>query len=537
MNIFLIGFSMTGKSQVARRVAQCLGWEYMDTDDEVEKEVGKPIPEIFAQDGEPYFREMESRVLSRVCQRERVVVATGGGIVLNPQNRELMSQKGMVVLLEAEPKTIYERLSRGKIIRPLLLSPNPLQRIKELKSFRQPYYEFAPLTVGTDNLNLEQVTEEIVKRWHYWDLPPKVKVHTPTQSYPFFISWGCLPGLGTLLRKEGLRGKAVIISDHIVFPLYGQRVKEYLKEDGFNVLPLSFPAGEGSKNLNTAMSIYDFLIENRVERGDIIIALGGGVVGDLAGFIAATFLRGLPLVQVPTTLLAMVDASIGGKVAVNHPQGKNLIGAFYQPQFVLADIQTLTTLHHRELNAGWAEVIKHGFTLDPQLLDTIERKGAKLKALEPQITVEVIAHSARLKADVVSQDERERGKRIVLNYGHTIAHGLEAATNYERFLHGEAVAIGMMGEAKLSQRLGLLNGEVVERQKRLLESFGLPTRCSGIDIGAVLQAMELDKKSREGQLRWVLLKGAGEVTIRAQVPDEEVIAVLEELVTGFKSKP
>lgn len=530
MNIFLIGFSMTGKSQVARRVAHLLGWDYFDTDEEIEKEAGKPIHQIFAEDGEPYFREKERQVLLRSCRQGKVVVATGGGAVLNPQNREFMKRNGMVVLMEAQSNTIYKRLSKERIIRPLLLSPNPLERIRELKAQRQPYYQFADFTIQTDELSINEVAEKVVKRWECWSLKPKVIVETTTEIYPIFIGCSILPALGTILLKRGLRGKAILISDNMVFPLYGKEVEGLLKEEGFEVLSFVVKAGEGSKELNTAMAIYDFLIENKVERGDIIIALGGGMIGDLGGFIAATFLRGLPLVQVPTTLLAMVDASVGGKVALNHPKGKNFIGAFYQPQFVLMDIKTLTSLPQRELYSGWAEVVKHAFILDPPLLNRLEKEKERLKALEPDITTEVIARSVALKAGVIREDEKERGKRIILNYGHTIAHGLETATNYERFLHGEAVAIGMMGEAELSHRLGFLDREVIKRQRELLASFALPTRCSGVDIEAVLQAIELDKKSRGGEVHWVLLKGIGEPVIYPEVPKADIIAVLEELI-------
>jgi 3-dehydroquinate synthase len=255
------------------------------------------------------------------------------------------------------------------------------------------------------------------------------------------------------------------------------------------------------------------------------------MVGDLAGFVAATFLRGLPLVQVPTTLVAMADSAIGGKVAVNLPEAKNLIGAFYQPRLVVADISTLSTLPRRELASGWAEVIKHALMLDPALLEFLEANAARLVNLDMEATTEAVKRSATLKAGVVSEDEKERGRRMILNYGHTIAHGLEAASGYERFFHGEAVAIGMMGSAMLSHKLGLLPQEIVKRQKAIIQRFGLPTTCSGVDRAEVLKAMELDKKVREGTVRWVLLAGVGKPMLRDDVPIAHVVSVLEELLT------
>jgi 3-dehydroquinate synthase len=294
-----------------------------------------------------------------------------------------------------------------------------------------------------------------------------------------------------------------------------------------------------------------------VERDDILIALGGGMVGDLAGFVAATFLRGMPWIQVPTSLIGMVDASIGGKVAVNHPQGKNLIGAFYQPNFVLADVQTLSSLSQRELTSGWAEAIKHGLILDKEYFEFLEANVDKLVKLEPNIITQAISRSAGIKAGVVSEDEKERGKRTILNYGHTIAHGLESATQYKRFLHGEAVAIGMVGAAKLSQRLGLLSSDVVEQQQALLERFDLPVglrptvftvsrspdserseeegkakqshHFPKLSLAEVTRAMELDKKTRGKAIRWVLLEDIGKTIIRSDVPQKEVQAVLQEL--------
>jgi len=254
------------------------------------------------------------------------------------------------------------------------------------------------------------------------------------------------------------------------------------------------------------------------------------MVGDLAGFVSATFLRGMPWIQVPTSLVAMVDASIGGKVAVNHPRGKNLIGAFYQPRLVLIDVQTLTTLSQRELTSGWAEVIKYGLILDTKLFSFLEANVHKLVKLVPDVVSKAIACSASIKARLVSEDEKERGRRIILNYGHTIAHGLESATRYERFLHGEAVAIGMTGAARLSQRLELLPAEAARRQQELICQFGLPVSCPGVDVTAVLRAMELDKKVEGREIRWVLLDDIGKVTVKKDVPREVVSTVIESLL-------
>jgi 3-dehydroquinate synthase len=562
-NLIITGFSGTGKSLVAMEVALRLNWDFLDTDDEIVKQTGKPIAEIFRQDGEGKFRELEREMIRKACQQRQTVIAIGGGVIVDPQNYELLAKTGLIVCLEAKPETIYERLFREAArspeteVRPLLAVDNPMERIRQLKASRQPYYAKADWTIHTDGLSVSEVAEEVIRASRllhrtdsfqlsaFSDKDVACMVKTATQSYPLFVGYGLLDKLGEKMKQTALSGTATVISDENVFPLYGSKVEEILKGAGFAVSSFVVPPGEETKSVDYAIKIYDFLVEHRAERDDIIIALGGGVVGDLAGFVAATFLRGMPWIQVPTSLVAMVDASIGGKVGVNHPEGKNLIGAFYQPNLVLADPQTLTTLPQRELTSGWAEVIKHGLILDEEFFEFLESNANKLTKLEPELLTRAIARSAAIKAQVVSQDEKEReGKRTILNYGHTIAHGLEAATQYKRFLHGEAVAIGMVGAAKLGQRLGLLPSAAVERQQALLQKFGLPTSLQAeaasqrrgrkrsnlkLSLAGVTRAMELDKKVRGKAIHWVLLQDIGKAIIRADVPQQDVLAVLQEL--------
>jgi shikimate kinase/3-dehydroquinate synthase len=573
-NLIITGFSGTGKSLVAMEVARGLNWDFLDTDDEIVKQTGKPIAEIFRQDGEGKFRELERKTIRKACQQRQTVIAIGGGAIVDPQNYELLAKTGLIVCLEAKPETIYKRLFRAAArspeneIRPLLAVDNPLERIRQLKASRQPYYAKADWTIHTDGLIISEVAEEVIRAWRLLrrahprlnPLPSRERklgsqlkvnddiaclVETATQSYPIFVGYGLLDKLGEKTKKAALSGAVTIISDENVFSIYGSKVEGILKDAGFAVNSFVVPPGEETKSMGYAIKIYDFLVRHRAERDDIIIALGGGMVGDLAGFVAATFLRGMPWVQVPTSLVAMVDASIGGKVGVNHPEGKNLIGAFYQPNLVLADPETLTTLPQRELTSGWAEVIKHGLILDKGFFEFLESNVNRLTKLEPDLLTRAIARSAAIKAQVVSQDEKEReGKRTILNYGHTIAHGLEAATQYKRFLHGEAVAIGMMGAAKLSQRLGLLSSAAVQRQQALLQKFGLPTSLRAeaasqrrgrkpsnlkLSLAGITKAMELDKKVRGKAIRWVILQDIGKAVIRSDVPHEDVQAILQEL--------
>lgn len=366
---------------------------------------------------------------------------------------------------------------------------------------------------------------------------PPLTVTTPTGSYPVLVGPGLLAELPAQLDALGLRGALWLISDSQVYPRYGPALEARLRGAGYAVQSLAVPAGEPSKDLGVVARLYDWLIGGGVERRDVVLALGGGVVGDLAGFVAATILRGVALVQLPTTLLAMVDSAIGGKTGVNHPLGKNLIGAFHQPRLVLSDTTTLATLPVRELRAGWAEVIKHGVIRDAGLFEQLEALSAECSVVSSAPTqhaeltthnfASVIRRAAKVKVDIVSADERESGERMLLNYGHTLGHALEAATGYGELLHGEAVAIGMHLAAQIAARLGLIGADLVERQQRLLHAYGLPTAVPvGIDPARLLELALHDKKVRARRIRWVLPTALGAATVRGDVPESLVHTVI-----------
>jgi shikimate kinase/3-dehydroquinate synthase len=562
LRIVLTGFSGTGKSIVGPMVADRLRWQVVDTDSLVEKAAGKPIPAIFERDGELRFRELEADAVRTACALKRAVISVGGGAVLRPDNRRLLADGGFVVCLEARPETILRRLSEDTqadepLDRPLLAGPDPISRIRELKARRQPFYALADHTVNTDGLTLDLVAEEVVRAWRrrsasalagpdrlaaFAGSPVTAEpahavpgaacvVRAASATYPVYVEWNALFDLGLRLREAGLTGQTYIVSDETVFARYGKQAEAALSQADIAVASYTVPPGEASKSLQTAAAMYDWLIDRRAERGHVIVALGGGMVTDLGGYVAATYLRGLPLVHVPTSLLAMVDAAVGGKVAVNHPRAKNAIGAFYQPRFVLADVSTLRTLPPRELTSGWSELIKHALILDPDLLASLEEHADAILALDPELTTEAIRRSVAIKAAVVSEDEREEsGRRTVLNYGHTVGHAIEAATEYGRFLHGEAVAIGMAVAGAISRRLGLLSPGVERRQRDLLERFGLPIRAQGLDRAALLSAMALDKKVRARAIRWVLPEDVGRTVLRDDVPQAVVEQALDEVM-------
>jgi len=562
--IVITGFSGSGKTAVGPMVAERLGWTLLDTDAMVEERAGKKILDIFAEDGEERFRELEAEALSEACARDNAVISTGGGAVLRPANRALMARSGFIVCLEARPETILRRLEAQAeaepLDRPLLASGDPLDRIRGLKRARQHLYALCDWTVHTDGMTPDEIAGEIVRAWEERSGAVMADPHrardigsgegtvappTPdtmpagaaavvwhaTGQYPVFVEWDSLSGLGRRLREAGLAHHVYVITDQQVGHHYEDEIDIAMKAADVPFDLFAISPGEASKTLETASRIYDWLIERRAERGHTVAGVGGGVVTDLAGFVAATFARGLPLVQVPTSLLGMVDAAIGGKVAVNHPKAKNMIGAFYQPRMVVADPAVLRTLPPRDVRQGWAEAIKHAMIADEDYLRFFEENADAILRLEREATVEAIRRSVVIKARIVSEDEREeKGIRSFLNYGHTLAHAIESTTGYTRFRHGEADGIGMMAAARMSEMMGLLAPEVVERQRRVLERYNLPTHANGLDRDRIMKAIALDKKVVGRAVRWVLLEGIGCPALRDDVPPEVVERALDEVL-------
>ena len=539
-NLILTGFSGTGKSHVGKLVAKLTGLEFIDVDEQIHLKVGKSISEIFKDHGETYFRDLEMVAIRNACALSNAVISTGGGSVVAIENRHAMTEGGFVVCLEARPSTIVKRLEKDIEAyssgpgRPLVDYGDKLQNVKTLKSDRQQYYALADWTIHTDHIGVEDVANEVVRAWSkissgenrpnsLVENMPSFLVETSSRSYPVYADWGLLGNIGPHIRRLGNYRSVFIITDANVSALYRGVVESSIKSVDIKAYTYEIPAGEMSKNLDMAGRIYSWLSSLRCERGDVVVALGGGVVGDLSGFVAATFLRGIDVIQVPTSLAAMVDSSIGGKTGVNLPAGKNLVGAFYQPKAVIADLDTLTTLPQREMASGWAEAIKHGLILDVSLVELFEEKQHNLLDINSDITLDVITRSMAIKANIVGEDEKESGgRRILLNYGHTVGHALEAVTKYEKLLHGEAVSIGMMVAVRISKEMGLISQEIVDRQERLLRDFNLPVNNQGIDTSGVITAIQSDKKVSGKKINWVLLDGIGSAVTRLDVPIELV---------------
>ena len=569
--VVLIGFSATGKSILTPFIAHRLGWQAVDLDVEIERVAGTTIPQVFEGEGESGFRAREHQAVRDAAARDGVVIATGGGVWLNAENRALLADGGFVVTLEARSATILARYAAAEQgateVRPMLAGADPRRRVETLKAARQPFYAMSDFTVHTDEIEIAAAVDQIVDAVTQQAAavvrsdtrlremrsgpgidPPPISdfgsdvgcvVEAGSARYPVYCAWGLLERSGDVLDRLGLDGRVFLIADEAVIESHGGTALRSLERVGRSVISYAVPSGEASKSLASLASLYEWLSSHRAERRDLVFALGGGVTTDLAGTVAATYLRGMPLVHAPTTVLGMVDAAIGGKVAIDLPSGKNLVGAFYQPRAVLADAATLTTLPRRELRSGFAEVIKHGFIRDGAMLDLLDESADAL--LDPaaassdesrrELLVDVITRNQAIKAAVVSADERESDIRAILNYGHTLGHAIESVTGYSAVLHGEAVAMGMVAVAEMGCALGLIDEALVARHRRLIERFGLPTQSPpGLGRAEIVEAMSRDKKVVGGKQRWVLLESVGNPIVRDDVPAEVVSDAIDTVV-------
>jgi shikimate kinase/3-dehydroquinate synthase len=518
-NIILTGFMGTGKTTVGKLLAKKLKRDFIDTDQLIEHRQGITIPEIFADMGEPAFRQMEADIAQELGEREGLVISTGGRLMLDPANVAALSSKGRVFCLVATPQEILSRLeSDTDNRRPLLDVPNPNEQIVELLQERKSGYQrFLKLT--TDNRQPNDVTENLID--FIQRSPKHFAIDNPAQPYEFIVGNGILPFARQL---AGAGGMLVIITDTVVGKLYAQSC-------GPVDHVITIPAGSRQKTLTTVQAIYDQLLEIGFGRFGTIIALGGSVVGDIAGFVAATFMRGVNLVQCPTSLLAMGDTSIGGKNSIDLPQGKNLIGSFKQPSVVIADVATLATLPPEELLSGCAEVIKHGLLADTDLLANIERGRWPLRKgslhSSPAEIQTLVAQTIQVKITFVQKDPFDQGIRSHLNLGHTFAHAIEkVSANTVR--HGEAVAMGLAAAADLSLRLGYCTRQLKDSIDHILSKVGLPNRIPAtLSPESILEAMGRDKKRSAQSIRLVLPVKAGQVFVADDVPAADILNTLQ----------
>ncbi len=550
-NIFLVGLMGSGKTTVGKLLAKRLGLKFVDSDQEIEVHTGASISWIFEIEGEDSFRQREMETINELTSRQGILLATGGGAVVRPENREALKKRGIVVYLRTSVSNILKRIQHDKN-RPLLQTKDRRAKLEELSHQREPFYqEVADIIVDTGRSNIHTMVQSIanqIKEFQKKNVVNRQKKKTTQQkkdksnmqeqkkqhlkvelgkrSYPIEIGTDLLKD-SSLLAKTVKSKRIAIVTNDVVAPLYLGRLTNSLTTLGKEVISLILPDGEKEKNWENLMKIFDFLIANKCDRKTILAALGGGVVGDITGYAAASFMRGVPFIQIPTTLLSEVDSSVGGKTGINHPLGKNMIGAFYQPIAVIADTSTLSSLPDTELSAGMAEVIKYGCIVDPAFFIWLEKNAEKLLNRNPAALAYAIKRSCQIKADVVRQDEKEStGLRAILNFGHTFAHAIEAGMGYGAWLHGEAVGCGMVMAADLSCRMGWLDQETVDRIRNLVRKVRLPDMAPDMASERWLDLMRVDKKNLDGEIRFVLLKKLGE-TVITKVPQNMLLETLD----------
>ena len=556
--IVLVGLMGCGKSSIGKRLAARLQLPFVDADEEIEKAAAKSINDIFTDHGEEHFREGERKVICRLLANGPQVLATGGGAFIHTGTRLKIRDSSVTIWLRAELPVLMRRVSK-RDTRPLLRSGNPEATMRKLIEDRYPIYAEADLTVESRDEPHDIIVTEIINRLAALplaaekDMPLTPTGHEPTEdlrtvrvslgdrSYDVQIGAGLLRQAGLLIKAQLGPVKCGVVTDENVARHHLAALEESLKAAGLFAGSIILKPGEGTKSFRELGPLCEKLLELGLERGDCVVPFGGGVIGDLAGFAAGVLRRGVRFVQIPTTLLAQVDSSVGGKTGINTRQGKNLVGVFHQPSLVIADSDILSTLPPREMRAGYAEVVKYGLLGDAGFFRWLEKNWRGVFGNSSSTLTQAIEISVKAKAAIVARDEMETGDRALLNLGHTFGHALEAWTGYsDRLLHGEGVAIGMCLAFRLSEELGLAPNGSAERVSAHLKAVGLPTAISDIpgekaDASELLRLMGQDKKVRQGKLTFILVRGVGEAFVTRDVPPETVLAFLNrEIAAGAK---
>jgi 3-dehydroquinate synthase len=531
VDLVLVGLPGSGKSAVGRRLAQRHGATFVDLDDVIERRVGRTVPAIFADEGEDAFRRYEREAVLSLGPadpdpRLRRVIATGGGAAIDPRNRWLLYRGRFPVWLDASAEALGHRIGRSPNVRPLIAGRDPVVTIRELAVARERFYSPALQIGATAPVNAIVGALEHQMADGPTDSVMLLRAETAIGRVEIGQGIAALAVSGALRRQHARR--AILMAEPKTWEIAGAAMADALAADGWPVERVLLPRGENAKRLRVVEQACRELARLHVDRRETLVAIGGEALTDAAGFIAASYLRGVPIVQVPTTLVGQIDAALGGKTAVDLPEGKNLVGAFHQPVAFVADVSLLATLPPRQLRAALGEAVKMGVLGDERLLELIEEDGEAMargdrQTFESGSLAEVVERCAWAKVEVVSADERESGPRMTLNLGHTIGHGIEAAAGYSKILHGEAVAYGLRGAFAIARALDITTPERAARVNALLDRLGLGIAPPAVSMESVAEHMATDKKHALGRLSWVLPTATG-VIVRADVPADAVAA-------------
>jgi 3-dehydroquinate synthetase/shikimate kinase len=544
MDVVLVGLPGSGKSVIGRRLANRHAARFIDLDDRIESTTGRSIPEIFAVDGEDAFRALEREAIADLGPADpepeiRRVIATGGGAVVDPRNRWSLYHGRRTVWLDGRPEVLAQRLRRSARVRPLVAGRDPIGAVRGLGAQRARFYAAADVhQFGISDVQgvVDSLEDRLARRSAEPASAGTTLLRADTPIGRVVLGDGIAAGgLADELALLGAR-RAILVSEPGAWAATGSTIEAGLRERGWTVERVMLPQGEAAKRLSVVETAARELAGLRAERLEPIVAIGGGALGDTAGFLAATYLRGVPVIQVPTTLVAQIDSAIGGKTGVDLPEGKNLVGAFHQPAAIVIDVGLLRTLPDRQLRAALGEAVKMAVLGDERLFELLEADGPLIARGHPAAfghgsLAEVVERCAWAKVEVVLADERERrsnGGRITLNLGHSLGHAVEAAAGYGDLLHGEAVAYGLRAAARIGLEAGVTPGERAERIGGLLDRLGLATAVLPYTLEAVMTHLAIDKKHARGQLRWVLPTADG-VVVRDDIDSDMV----ERAATGL----
>jgi shikimate kinase/3-dehydroquinate synthase len=541
MDVVLVGLPGSGKSAIGRRLAHRHNATFIDLDETIEREAHLSVPEIFADEGESGFRVRERRAIETLGAADeatdvRRVVATGGGAVVDPRNRWLLYRNRVPIWLDGRPEVLAQRLRRSPNVRPLVAGRDPIGAVRALASARERFYAAGHRINGVAEVpSVIDMVEAVVSAADVRS-SGSILLRADTRIGRLILGDGIVAAaVDETLRAADAR-RAVFVSEPLAWEASGVGLAAALTAKGWHVEQIVLPEGEAAKRLSVVEDAARELTRLRAERGEPLIALGGGALGDVAGFIAATYRRGVPVIQVPTTLVAQIDSSIGGKTAVDLPEGKNLVGAFHQPVAIVSDVSLLRTLPPRQLRAALGEAVKMAVLGDERLLALLERDGPAIADGAPVVfesgaLAEVVERAAWAKVEVVLTDEREADRRRALNLGHSLGHAFEAAGDYEHLLHGEAVAYGLRAALRIGREVGVTPDDRATRVEELLTRIGLAVEPLPYPIDVVRAALSTDKKHAAGRLHWVLPTADG-VTFDDDVPDELVDRVAGGLLTS-----
>jgi len=539
VELVVVGLPGSGKTAVGKRVATRRAATFVDLDEQIERAAGVRIPEVFAAEGETGFRRRERAAIEALGPADRSekvtrVIAPGGGAIVDPRNRWRLFRDRRVVWLDVRPEVVAQRLRRSPNVRPLVVGRDPLGAIRDLGSARGRFYA-AGMRVG-GVAELASVVGAVDELLSTTAGAGTVLLRAETRLGRLVIGEGMLASEVAAALEDLEARRAILVSEPGAWAAVGARLAEQLASSGLPVEGVVLPQGEAAKRLSVIEDASRDLARLRVERGEPLVAIGGGALGDAAGFLAATWLRGVPFIQVPTTLVAQIDSSIGGKTGVDLPEGKNLVGAFHQPASIVVDVAVLASLDVRQRRAALAEAVKMAALGDERLFSVLETDGAAIAAGDPGATdsgalAEVVERAAWAKVEVVLADEREGGGRIALNLGHSLGHAIEAAAGFGDLLHGEAVAYGLRAAARIGVERGVTPADRADRIERLLDQLELGTAPLALDLAAVLDTLGLDKKHAAGALRWVLPTDDG-WAIDADVREDPVQEVAANVLAG-----